>query len=332
MIDSHQDCHGISIPTEYGPRVSVVIPVRDCKNFIQEAVRSVISQSFQDFEVLIIDDGSIDWNYKLLEELDARIQVICLTGTGVSHARNVGMQHAKGEFIAFLDADDVWFPGKLRAQIRYLDAHEEVGVVFGGFSRWITDESGVFIPAHRLMKSCEELVDNEVARSGWLYIRLLSGLLVGMNTAVIRKSVYSTIGGFNEGMRLGEDYDFWLKASRVAEMHSLDGAVALYRIHTTSAMHRISDENHLAILLKAAYMRWGILSPDGSKMAEAAFKARMNSVYFDHGYTHYWRGKLPIARKSFWATLRGGYRPLRSLVYFTLCLFPRIRGAKGEVS
>jgi len=105
---------------------------------------------------LVIDDGSIDWDYKLLEKLDDRIQVIRLTGRGVSHARNIGMQHAKGEFIAFLDADDVWFPGKLQAQIQYLDSHKEAGVVFGGFSRWIADEDGTYLPAHQLMKSCEE--------------------------------------------------------------------------------------------------------------------------------------------------------------------------------
>lgn len=314
------------------PLTSVVIPVRNGKDFLEEAIRSVTSQSGVKLEIFIVNDGSTDDDYEKFALLDERIRIIHLSGFGVSYARNVGMAEAAGKYIAFLDADDVWFPGKLRAQIAYMERHPEVGVVFGGFIRWNQVSGGGFPPASSLSKDCSQLDSADSSRSGWLYTRLLTGLLVGMNTAVIRREVYAAIGGFNESMRQGEDYDFWLKASRVAEMHSLAGEVALYRIHGSSAMHRLSEENHLAALLKSAYMRWGIVSPDGSRLSESAFKKRICSVYFDHGYRHYWNGKLPVARKAFWAALKGGYRPLRSLVYCALCLLPRVAFSKGALN
>ncbi|MBA4211874.1 MAG: glycosyl transferase family 2 [Polaromonas sp.] len=314
------------------PLTSVIIPVRNGKDFLEEALQSVVSQSSVNMEIIIVNDGSTDDDYERYTLLDKRIKVIHLSGFGVSHARNVGMIQAAGKYIAFLDADDVWFPGKLRAQIAYLELHPEVGIVFGGFTRWIQMAGGEFPAASSLSKDCSQLVSADPSRSGWLYTRLLAGLLVGMNTAVVRREVYTAIGGFNESMRQGEDYDFWLKASRVAEMHSLAGEVALYRIHGSSAMHRLSEENHLAALLKSAYMRWGIVSPDGSRLSESAFKKRICSVYFDHGYRHYWHGRLPVARKAFWAALKGGYRPLRSLVYCALCVLPRAASSKGAIN
>jgi glycosyltransferase involved in cell wall biosynthesis len=156
-----------------------------------------------------MDDGSDDFEYKTLEEYDSRIHVTRLAGEGVSRARNAGMKLARGEFIAFLDADDVWFPGKLAAQINYFHAHPNVGVVFGEFIKWLPDhENGEFPPAESLMKDCSTLDEGNSARSGWLYTRLLCGLLVGMNTAIIRHKIYARLGGFDESRRIGEDYDY----------------------------------------------------------------------------------------------------------------------------
>lgn len=298
------------------PMVSVIVPVRNCKAYIDEAIRSIVSQSYADFELIVVDDGSDDDDYSRLRSLDSRIRVVRLEGYGVSRARNVGMSLASGKYIAFLDADDVWFPGKLCAQVQYFEKHPDVGVVFGGFKRWESDDKGEFKPAEELMN--EVLNDGEYnpGRSGWIYLRLLGGLLVGMNTAVIRRSIYLSVGGFNESMRQAEDYDFWLKTSRITEMHALAGVVALYRIHSASAMHRLQHECALASLLHSAQNRWGLAQPDGQMMSAKTFSQRLGSVYFDHGYSHFWRGDLFFARKSFGQSLRRGYRTWRSIIYF----------------
>jgi glycosyltransferase involved in cell wall biosynthesis len=298
--------------------VSVIIPVRNARNYIIEAIESVLNQNYQNTEIIIIDDGSDDYDYKKLSEIDQRIRVICLAGNGVSFARNIGMGEAKGQYIAFLDADDVWFPGKLTAQISYLNRHASVGCVFGGFFKWHPDELGKFPPANLLWSECSGIVNCELNRSGWIYTKLINGLLVGMNTAVIRREVFDLLGGFDESMRIGEDYLFWLKTSRLYEMHALDSPVALYRIHPTSAMSRLDPENHQARLLNTAFSRWGLSNPDGSYMEKKEFNKRIALSEFTHGYNHFWNGNPKIAKKSFMRAALGGALPLRSLTYYLL--------------
>lgn len=297
------------------PLVSIIIPVRNGFPYIIEAIESVLHQSFDDFELLIINDGSNDGDYEALHRIDSRIVVHHLAGNGVSSARNFGMQSSRGEFIAFLDADDVWFPGKLQAQVNYLQRHCEAGVVFGGFSKWEADQEGTFAPSSSLTTDCSHLTDSEKSRSGWIYTRLLQGLLVGMNTAIIRRHVLESIGVFNISMRQGEDSDFWLKASQVTEMHALDGCVALYRIHSSSAMHIMANENALLRVLNSAILRWDLQGPHDDNLSMDAFKKRMAQIQFDHAYAHFWNGNINIARKYFLSTFRTGYRPLKSALY-----------------
>lgn len=303
------------------PLVSVVIPVRNGKDYIDEALHSVLAQDYANLEVLVIDDGSTDDDYDRLTLIHPCIRVVHLEGRGVSFARNTGMRLSSGRYIAFLDADDIWFPGKLQAQIRYMEAHPDVGVIFGGFLKWTTDDTGTFPPAETLSSNCSELTKANPERSGWLYHRLLMGLLVGMNTAVIRREVYSWLGGFREDMRIGEDYDFWLRASRITQMHALDGDVALYRIHQQSAMHKLDDENYLGRLLISTVERYSLNNLDGSLLKETNFRRRVAMTFFNHGYSHYWHGKATVARHAFLYSLLHGGRRLRSSIYWLLsCL------------
>ena len=302
--------------TSQYPRVSVIVPVRNCREFIHEAIASICQQDYQNLEVIVVDDGSTDYDYRLLAEIDSRIRVIRLSGNGVSVARNAGMRNASGDYIAFLDADDVWFPGKLTAQLRYFKAHPDVGCVFGGFIRWQPEPGGNFPPAASLMSDCSACTTCETARSGWIYTRLLTGLLVGMNTAVIRRSVFDQMGGFDESMRIGEDYLFWLKVSRVYEMHALDCSVALYRIHGSSAMSQVSDDNHQAILLSTAVSRWGLANPDGTSLSLPDYNRHVAKSEFTHGYKHFWHGDAAIARRAFRRAFSGRFMPFRSAAYY----------------
>lgn len=305
------------------PIVSVIMPVRNGREYIVEAINSIDQQSSCDLEIIVVDDGSDDFDYKTLETRDKRVRVFRLSGQGVSSARNYGMKMARGKYLAFLDADDAWFPGKLAAQIRYFETHPEVGCVFGGFTKWHPDDSGVFPPAAGLMEDCTDITACEVERSGWLYTRLLTGLLVGMNTAVIRREVFERLGGFDESMRIGEDYMFWLKVSRVYEMHALDGKVALYRIHRTSAMNRLDAENHQARLLDIAAARWGLRNPDGTALPREVFERRLAQSQFTHAYNHFWHGSTAVARRCFLKAMLGGILPLRSAAYIVLSPFRR---------
>jgi len=311
------------------PIVSIIIPVRNGMPYIHEAIESIIDQSFEKFEILIINDGSNDGDYNKLHSIDDRIFVHHLTGNGVSSARNFGIKHSRGDFIAFLDADDIWFPGKLEAQVNYLQKYGEVGVVFGSFLKWETDQEGRFAPAQTLMSDCCHLTRSEGLRSGWIYTRLLQGLLVGMNTAMVRRHVMESIGGFNTSLRQGEDSDFWLKASQITEMHALDGCVALYRIHPASAMHKVADENALLKVLNSSVLRWGLDGPHGDTLSATLFNQRIAQIQFDHGYMHFWNGDIKVARKSFMSAFFKGHRTFKSMLYiFYSYANPRKKASK----
>lgn len=303
------------------PVVSVIIPVRNERDYIHEALASVCSQCFDDLEVIIVDDGSDDFDYQTLTQLDPRIRVHRQEASGVSSARNTGMQLARGDYFAFLDADDVWFPGKIAAQVHHFEKHPEVGCVFGRFIKWTQSDDGHFPAAHTLMQECSQITETDAKRSGWLYSRLLKGLLVGMNTAVIRREVFTLLGGFDVSMRIGEDYLFWLKISRIYPMHALDGPVALYRIHKNSAMRQLDPENHLTHLLKIAVSRWGLTNPDGTGLPLDEFKKRLAKSEFTHGYNHFWEGSPAVARRAFFRALKGGALPFRSAAYIALTPF-----------
>lgn len=300
------------------PIVSVIIPVRNCREYIGEAIESVLSQAFADFEVIVVDDGSDDFDYSGLELIDSRIRVIRQEAAGVSRARNNGIAQSCGLFVAFLDADDVWLPGKLAAQVSYLLAHPDVGVVFGRYVRWSADENGEFLSPSEFALQTKIDISIDKARSGWVYSRLISGLLVGMNTAVVRREIIDSIGGFDESLTHGEDYDFWLRCSRIGRMDSLNCDVALYRIHGNSAMHRLSHINHLSIVLGMAEMRWGFEDVDGGNIGREGFNKRMGEVHFMFGYSHFWHGNLCVARREFVASLHRQFLVVRSFAYIVL--------------
>jgi O-antigen/teichoic acid export membrane protein/glycosyltransferase involved in cell wall biosynthesis/polysaccharide pyruvyl transferase WcaK-like protein len=306
------------------PRVSIIMPVHNGKDFIHEAIDSALAQSYPSFELLVIDDGSDDMDYKLLESKDIRVRVIRQQNGGVSRARNSGIAQARGEFIAFLDADDFWLPGKLEAQVRYFDAHPAIGFVFGRYLKWAARPDGLFPPAASMAPDCKDVVLTDPQRSGWAYTRMLMGMLIGMSAAIMRKSVCTQIGVFDEGMRIGEDYEYWFRTSRVTEMHSLAAVVSLYRTHGASTMARVTPTNHMVRLLSAMEQRWGTSNPDHTQLLQRDFRKRLGQVHFDHGYTHFWKGDIKIARQEFLRSFLMGNRRLHSLGYLGMASFAQM--------
>ncbi len=110
------------------PKVSVIIPTYNRAHFLCEALDSALSQTFKDFEIIIVDDGSTDNTKQVLEKYGSRIYYIYQENKGRAEARNTGIRRAKGEHIAFLDDDDIWLPNKLEKQVFFLDARPDIGI------------------------------------------------------------------------------------------------------------------------------------------------------------------------------------------------------------
>jgi glycosyltransferase involved in cell wall biosynthesis len=187
------------------PRVTVVIPTFNRAAFVVEAVDSVLRQSYQDFEVVVCDDGSTDDTAACIETYGPPVRYLRLEHTGCPGApRNRGIDAARGELVAFLDDDDLWEPAKLALQVELLDK-ESADLVYS--DRRVEFEAGV--PPEIIISPSPQ------GRERWLDL-VLQGHFPSVCTALMRRSLLQLAGGFDEDLVTGEDLDLWLRLGSVA--------------------------------------------------------------------------------------------------------------------
>ena len=186
------------------PHVSIITPAWNAAEFLAETIDSVRAQTFTDWELLVIDDGSTDETAALVQRyatMDSRVRLLQQRNSGPSAARNRGMRSASGQFFAFLDSDDRWHPRYLRAQLDVFALHPETGLVTG--NGWF--DGGPFdgAPTRPIATGHPELpLPLLIAQESSVFIM-----------TVFRRAVFDTIGGFDEQQWTSEDYDFWLRAA-----------------------------------------------------------------------------------------------------------------------
>jgi len=184
------------------PLISVIIPVYNAERTVLETIGSVQQQSLTDFELIVIDDGSTDDTFERLERVrDRRLRVFTYENGGPSAARNRGIGHARGEFISFIDADDLWTPDKLELQLAALRRHPHAGVAYSWTA--FIDEDGRFLFAKEPLwfegNVFRELVVNNFIGSG--------------SNVLIRRECVESVGRFDSRFSHGEDWDYLLRAS-----------------------------------------------------------------------------------------------------------------------
>jgi len=183
------------------PLFSVIIPTFNREQFLNIVLKSVLDQSFDDFELIIIDDGSTDQTEEIVKSFkDQRIVYQFQDNHGVAHARNQGLQVAKGRYIAFLDSDDKWVSQKLERVKNHIDQFPE-------FKIFHTEE---------IWYRGDELLNQKKKHkkpNGRVYQNALSLCCISISTAVISREVFDDVGTFDERLAACEDYDFWLRAT-----------------------------------------------------------------------------------------------------------------------
>jgi glycosyltransferase involved in cell wall biosynthesis len=181
------------------PRVSVIIPTYNRAVLVQEAVASVLAQTYRDFELLVVDDGSTDGTLKALAPFTGKIKVLSLPARrGVSGARNAGIAGAQGEWLAFLDADDLWLPGKIARQLAFMEDNPRL-LLNQTEEIWV--RRGLRVNPPR----------SHVKAGGDLFLRSLERCLVSPSAVVLHRRLLDEHGGFDEALPAAEDYDLWLR-------------------------------------------------------------------------------------------------------------------------
>jgi glycosyltransferase involved in cell wall biosynthesis len=230
------------------PRVSVVVPVYNGAAYLQDALESARQQTFDSHELIVVDDGSTDGSGALADAFAARFppgcRVIHQQNGGICAARNAGMAAARGEFIALLDADDLWLPQHLALSVAALERHPAAGLVHANID-WMdaTGRSQRVLAGRWPRGSANAWAD--------LFLRRQH---VACATAVFRRALLQQVGGFDlQFNRLGaEDRDLWLRMADVGELVYLDEVHARYRVHGDSASHRLAamTAGRLALVAK----------------------------------------------------------------------------------
>ena len=207
------------------PTVSVIIPTHNRELLIGQTIQSVLDQTYTDFEILVVDNGSTDQTRVVVEAIDdPRVHYHFQENTGgPAGPRNSGIALARGRYIAFLDSDDLWLPEKLKAHVAIMEEHSELGLVFGQH-RPFGPSVGVVNPFPDLVK----------ARSGMVFENLfLSWNFIPCLEALVRRSALEEVGVFDEdsALRNVEDYDLWLRLARQFPIKFVPGVTSRYRLH-----------------------------------------------------------------------------------------------------
>ncbi len=182
-------------------KVSVIIPTYNRLPMLKEAVDSVLAQDFEDLELIVVDDGSTDGTADEISRYGGRVKLLRhAESRGVSAARNKGILHSKGKYVAFLDSDDLWVKGKLKLQAAFLDENPHYPLCY-------TDEIWI-----RRGKRVNPRLKH-AKYSGWIFEKCLPLCTISPSSAVMRRTLFSKIGIFDEALPVCEDYDFWLRVS-----------------------------------------------------------------------------------------------------------------------
>ena len=280
------------------PLITVIIPAFNSERFIAEAVRSALDQDYPNKEILVIDDGSTDGTLGAVASCGGAVKVVSVPNGGPANARNLGMKMAHGAFIAFLDADDVWARGKLSGQIRHLQDHPETGVCYTGWHVWPAEDDGRWSrPSHFVDDFGRPIAVPD--RSGWIYGDLLFECKLLTTTVMLRTEIMRRAGEFDQGLRVGEDYDYWLRLSQITRIDRLDCCGALYRVVPGSASRQPHALNHELIVVQRALERFGGTCPSGHSVPARRIEDRLHQLAFQHAWAHLRNGDPSIALAGF---------------------------------
>jgi glycosyltransferase involved in cell wall biosynthesis len=246
-------------PPMNAPAVSVVIASRNYGRFLAGALTSVLKQTWNDLEVLVIDDGSTDDTPRVIVPFlaDARVRYHRTDGLGQSRAKNLGIQLSRAPLVTFLDGDDEWLPTKVERQVP-LFRDPTVGVAYS--ARTLMDASGVDLPT-----------PDAALAGGRIYDTLLARNPVCFSSAVVRRDVFEAVGMFDPNLQLAIDYDLWLRVARHFEFAYVAEPLVRYRTGHGNLSSRIVERlaTVLAILRRSLVRRRNDESADARSVAEA---------------------------------------------------------------
>lgn len=256
------------------------------ETFIEDAIDSVYAQTYHDIEIIVIDDGSTDKTASIVEEKYPYVKFVKRNNEGVSVARNYGIRIAKGELIAFLDADDKWLPTKLEKQVDLLQSDANLGMVF--CEHYFFDDAQVYIEP---LSKRQRLLQGNIVKNIFLRSYLATP------TVIVKKSVFDDIGLFDTDLEIAEDDNMWMRIAMKYKIDLIDEALVLCRI-TTGSLSRV-DNNIFNGVMKSLNVMKEKYPYLFRLIGSHAINLKKSHVYFSQGYLYFNKGDFNAARSFF---------------------------------
>lgn len=281
------------------PAISVLMSAYNSERYVREAVESILNQTFADFELILIDDGSIDSTPAILKQFadrDARIRFITRPNMGLTKTLNEALSLAKAPLVARMDADDIALPDRFAKQVTYLNAHPQCVCV--GSRVMLIDPLGSEINATDHKLTHEEIEAGLIGGSGWSIVHPV---------AMMRTEAVRNIGGYREQFRTSQDLDLFLRLGEIGKLANLPDVLLKYRQHFESVNFAKYDEQWRVkgIIVGDAYERRGMTKPETWNFAHRATAERSKADQIRHwAWAALKGGNTAAARQHAWASLK----------------------------
>ncbi|MFV8571116.1 glycosyltransferase family 2 protein [Marinobacter sp. SBS5] len=313
------------------PRASIIVPAFNAGQYIRKTLDSILSQSFQDFEVIIIDDGSSDDTAQIIHQYeDPRIRYYHQPNSGKpAIPRNRAIKKAQGEFIFIFDSDDIMLPGKLATTIERMEQAPQAGLAFTGFACIDEQDSVInpdFLAPYQTLYNLEKtgVTDNAFLIKA---PDALKGLAIsnylGTSGVAIRRTVFENVGGFDEDVRNSDDYLMWQAVASQYDFLYIPTIFHHYRVRSGSiSLRKIEDRAPGLIACTEKMMQYH----EGDSVSLNHLRQRIGRFHFEVGYSHFKQQQMPQARKALIKALIKR-KDRKSLFYLLLaCLPPFLLG------
>lgn len=296
--------------SDLAPAVSIIMPCHNAVAHLPGSIGSVLAQTFSSWELIAMDDGSSDDTLTWLRaQTDSRLHVYTHANSGVSKTRNAGLAHARGEYIAFLDADDAWAADFLEKMLAALLPRPDAVLAYCGWRN-------VGLPGGR----GEPFVppDYETATKAET---LFAGCRWPIHAALVRRDAVLAANGFDPVLKNAEDYALWLRVATSAPIVRVPEVLAFYHFH--GGAQASSNKARAALHHLHAQQRYLEQHPEfQAELGKSRAREMMLGELLKRGYDGYWQRDLPAARKVFRAVMKHGYGTLSDWKYMLPALLP----------
>lgn len=274
------------------PLVSIIMNCYNGEKYLQEAIESVLAQSYTNWELIFWDNQSNDSTPDIVKEYhDKRICYhLAKTKEPLSKARNLAIEKAKGEYLAFLDSDDIWFEEKLKMQMESLVTEINSGISYTGFETLLTSETQSAISQAKFYSKFKYKSHGSQS----IYNKLLKGNFIIFSTVIIKKSVFDLTGGFSEFLEQNEDYEILLKASLHTNAICTSDVLVKYRIHSSNNSYLNIKKN----FTENTYIFSNLPSSRETSLAKDRNKVR-ECIYFI-SIEKKWKKILTFSNLKYW--------------------------------